>query len=108
MLDLCMPCCINNEEIKKSIQKINKEFVIIVDFLKITVEFNIKRNMLTNLYQSNINVKFFLNKKNNKLLKTKLEISEKENLSKELQTALTVMQNEISLLLNQSNIQVEF
>lgn len=51
-----MPIYINNEEIKGSIIKINKTFTIIVDFIKITVEYNIKRNMQNNLYQSNINV----------------------------------------------------
>jgi len=56
VLDQCMPVYINNEEIKGSIIKVNKNFTIIADFIKFSVEYNIKRNMHANLYQSNLSV----------------------------------------------------
>jgi hypothetical protein len=59
-LDQCMPIYINYEEIKGSILKINKIFTVIVEFIKLTVEYNIKRNMQNNLYQSNINVSYHI------------------------------------------------
>ena len=59
ILDQCMPIYLNNIEIKEYVVKINKTFSIIADFIKLSVEYNIKRNMLANLYQSNLNVYAF-------------------------------------------------
>jgi hypothetical protein len=56
IIDQCMPFNINYVEIKMSLLKINKNLVIILDVVKFAVDFNVKKGILKNLYQSNINV----------------------------------------------------
>ena len=56
IIDLCMPFNLNYNEIKISLTKINKYLITILDLIKLTVDFNVKKNIVKSLYQSNINV----------------------------------------------------
>lgn len=56
LIDLCMPFNINYFEIKCAIIKINKYLILILDLIKLSVDFNVKKNIVKSLFQSNINV----------------------------------------------------
>jgi hypothetical protein len=55
-IDACMPFNIKYNEIKMSLIKINKNLVTILDMIKCAVDSNVKKSLINNLYQSNINV----------------------------------------------------
>jgi hypothetical protein len=61
-IDLGLPFVLNYADNKKSLLKINKHCVLILDIIKLTIDFNIKKSLIRNLYNSNINVKiiFFI------------------------------------------------
>lgn len=65
-LDDAMPFLINYDKLKNIYSKIMNNLTIILDFIKVSVEFNIKLNIMKNLYTGNL-------KKN-----TKIEILQSE------------------------------
>lgn len=92
LIDQCMPFNLNYSEIKMSLVKINKHLLIILDFIKSAVDFNIKKNIVKNLFQSNLN-------RNAKLNSLKEQIEIKGNLIKESSEYKSVMQSELTNLL---------
>lgn len=96
LIDQSMPFNLKYSEIKVSLAKINKNLVIVLDLVKYVVDFNIKKNMVKNLYTSNLN-------KNGKLMAIKEEIQGKEILVKEASEYLSTMQSELTSLLTQKN-----
>lgn len=60
-IDDCMNITFNYNDLKFSLLKINKHLVIILDLLKIIVDYSIKKNMKESLQHTNINVNYHLN-----------------------------------------------
>ena len=54
-LNQAMPFLVNYDKLKNMFSRFSKDFVIILDFIKIAVEFNIKLNIMKSLYTSNLN-----------------------------------------------------
>jgi hypothetical protein len=99
LIDQCMPFNLNYTEIKQGLIKINKHLIIVLDFIKCAVDYNIKKNIVKNLYQSNLN-------RNAKLNSLKEQIQVKENLIKEASEYKSVMQSELTNLLTKVCINV--
>jgi hypothetical protein len=94
LIDVCMPFSLNYEELKVMLTKINHNLVIILDFVKSLVDFNIKKNIVSTLYNSN----------NNKNLKVKNLQQEAKNLTvlvKESEEYEDIMQKELTTMLAQ-------
>lgn len=93
-LDVCLPFTVNYNDFKSSVAKINANFVIVLDVIKYATEFNLKRNILKNLYDANLN-------KNAKLNALKEAKGNKEVLIKAAENCLATMQGELTFLLVQ-------
>lgn len=61
-IDNCMNITFNYNDIKLTLSKISKNLVIILDILKVIVDYSIKKNMKDSLLQTNINVCYFIRK----------------------------------------------
>jgi hypothetical protein len=96
LIDQCMPFKINYNDIKQSLLKINKNLVNVLDFIRISVDLNVKRNIVKSLFQSNLN-------KHSKLNQLKTHIENIENLIRLSNEYLSVMQRELSLMLTHVN-----
>lgn len=57
-IDSCMNITFNYIDLKFSMSKISKSLVIILDLIKIIVDYSVKKNMKDSLQQTNINVNF--------------------------------------------------
>lgn len=86
-LDDAMPFSINYEKIIELIRKFGNGMITILDFLKITVEYNIKTNIIKNLYSSNLN-------KNSKVNSLQNEITTMESIIKEASNCFFKMNEE--------------
>lgn len=94
IIDQCMQFNLNYDHLKISLFKINKNLIVILDLIKVVVDFNIKKNLIKNLYQSNLN-------KNTKLNNLKTEIQNKEIIIKQASESLSMMQSELTMILTQ-------
>jgi hypothetical protein len=94
LIDKCMPFTVKYSEQKTSLMKINKNLIHILDFVKLVVEYNIKKNIVRSLYSSNLS-------KKEKLSKLQEEIKMKENLIFNYPEKLSSMQAELTNLLTQ-------
>jgi hypothetical protein len=56
LIDQGMPFKLNYEEIKISLLKINKNLVIVLDFVIHAIDYYVKKTMVNYMYSSNINV----------------------------------------------------
>jgi hypothetical protein len=92
IIDQCMPFKINYQEIKQTLLKINKNLVNILDLIQTSVDFNVKRNIVKSLFQSNLN-------KHSKLNQIKSQIGNIDNMISLSNEYLSVMQRELSLML---------
>ena len=92
LIDQCMPFKINYQEIKQTLLKINRNLVSILDFIQISVDFNVKRNIVKSLFQSNLN-------KHSKLNQIKIQLANIDNMIRLSNEYLSVMQRELSLML---------
>ena len=72
-LDEAMPFMVNYDKLKSIYLKISKDLVIILDFIKLSLEFNVKLNIMSSLYKSNCN-------KNTKINMLTSNINELNNL----------------------------
>jgi hypothetical protein len=72
-LDEAMPFMVNYDKLKSIYLKISEDLIIILDFIKISLEFNVKSNIMNSLYTSNCN-------KNTKIDKLTSSINELNNL----------------------------
>ncbi len=100
LIDQSMPFYLNYGEIKQSLGKINKNLIFILDFIKCTVDYNIKKNIVRNLYQSNLN-------RSAKLNGLKEQIHVKEIIVKEASEYKSVMQSELTALLTRVRIFIQ-
>ena len=94
LIEKCMPFTVKYAEQKTSFLKINKNLIFILDFLKLVVEFNIKKNIVRSLYSSNLN-------KKEKLINLQDDIILKESLIKNYPERLSTMQFDLTNLLTQ-------
>jgi len=92
LIDALMPFNLNYIELKSSLNKIEKSLILILDLVKSTVDFNIKKSMVRTLYTSNIN-------KNFKLNNLRDQIIIKKDLLKKVSEMLPVMQSDLTLIL---------
>ena len=79
-LDEAMPFLVNYEKLEEILKKFGNEYLLILEFIKINVDYNIKLNIIQNLYNGNLN-------KNNKINTLQTEVNNLNNLlekSKEL------------------------
>ncbi len=97
LIDQCMPFNIKYNEIKTSLVKVNKNLLLILDFIKSIVDYNIKKNIVKNLYSSNLN-------KTSKVNMLREHYLNKEALVKNASDYLSTMQSELTSLLAQVNI----
>ena len=75
-----MPFLVNYEKLEEILKKFGNEYLLILEFIKINVDYNIKLNIIQNLYNGNLN-------KNNKINTLQTEVNNLNNLlekSKEL------------------------
>jgi len=96
ILDDCMKCITNFNDIKTSLSKLNKNLISILEFIRYCVEYNIKRNICRSLHEANLN-------KNTKLKILKDDQEEKEKIYQDSIYALKEMHNELKLILNNPN-----
>ena len=54
-LDEAMPFMVNYDKLKSIYLKISEDLIIILDFIKLSLEFNVKLNIMSSLYRSNCN-----------------------------------------------------
>ena len=54
-LDEAMPFMVNYDKLKSIYLKISEDLIIILDFIKLSLEFNVKLNIMSYLYRSNCN-----------------------------------------------------
>ena len=54
-LDEAMPFMVNYDKLKSIYLKISEDLIIILDFIKLSLEFNVKLNIMSSLYTSNCN-----------------------------------------------------
>jgi hypothetical protein len=78
-LDEAMPFTVNYDKLKNIFLKISEDLIIILDFIKLSLEFNVKLNIMSSLYTSNCNknkkvdlVASNINELNNLLQKAKI------------------------------------
>ncbi len=72
-LDEAMPFLVNYDKLKNIYIKISEDLITILDFIKLSLEFNVKLNIMSSLYRSNCN-------KNTKIDKLASNINELNNL----------------------------
>ena len=72
-LDEAMPFMVNYDKLKSIYIKLSKDLIIILDFIKLSLEFNVKLNIISSLYTSNCN-------KNTKINMLASNINELKNL----------------------------
>jgi hypothetical protein len=94
LIDKCMPFTVKYTEQKISFMKINKNLIHILDFIKLVVEYNVKKNIVRTLYSSNLS-------KKEKLSKLQEEIMIKEKLIFNYPERRANMQSELTNLLTQ-------
>lgn len=86
-LDDAMPFLVNYEKLTELFVKFGNGLQIILDFIKIIVDYNIKLNIIKNLYESNLN-------KNNKINAIQNEVNTLSTLAKRTSECLTKMEND--------------
>ena len=72
-LDEAMPFLVNYEKLEEILKKFGNEYLLILEFIKINVDYNIKLNIIQNLYNGNLN-------KNNKINTLQTEVNNLNNL----------------------------
>ena len=77
--DEAMPFLVNYDNLKSMFLKISEDLIIVLDFIKLSLEFNVKLNIMSSLYTSNCNknakidsLTTSINELNNLLQKAKL------------------------------------
>ncbi len=82
-LDEAMPFLVNYEKLKNIFINISKDLIIILDFIKLSLELNVKINIMNSLYESNCNknnkienIDILINNLNNLLKNSKLILSQ--------------------------------
>ena len=89
-LDDAMPFLVNYEKLTELFVKFGNGLQIILDFIKIIVDYNIKLNIIKNLYESNLN-------KNNKINAIQNEVNTLSTLAKRTSECLTKMENDAKI-----------
>ena len=81
---------VNYEKLTELFVKFGNGLQIILDFIKIIVDYNIKLNIIKNLYESNLN-------KNNKINAIQNEVNTLSTLAKRTSECLTKMENDAKI-----------
>ena len=90
-IDDAMPFLVNYDKLKELLSKVNNDLVTILDFIKITADYNIKLNIFNYLYSTNL-------KKNTKINNIHSEVSNLNNEIKEICELYAKMESDVKEL----------
>ena len=91
-LDEAMPFLVNYEKLKLPIKELGEEYLPILNFIKSSVEYNVKLNIIKDLFNSNLN-------KNKKINSIQVEVNKVNDLLQKCLSLLEEMNNELNELL---------
>ena len=91
-LDEAMPFLVNYEKLKLPIKELGEEYLPILNFIKSSVEYNVKLNIIKDLFNSNLN-------KNKKINSIQIEVNKVNDLLQKCLSLLEEMNNELNELL---------
>ena len=90
-LDEAMPFLVNYEKLEEILKKFGNEYLIILEFIKINIDYNIKLNIIQNLYNGNLN-------KNNKINALQNEVNNLNSLLEKSKELFGEMEKELTIL----------
>ena len=90
-LDEAMPFLVNYEKLEEILKKFGNEYLIILEFIKINIDYNIKLNIIQNLYHGSLN-------KNNKINYLQNEVNNLNSLLDKYKELFNEMEKELTIL----------
>ena len=90
-LDEAMPFLVNYEKLEEILKKFGNEYLIILEFIKINIDYNIKLNIIQNLYHGSLN-------KNNKINYLQNEVNNLNSLLEKSKELFGEMEKELTIL----------
>jgi len=90
-LDEAMPFLVNYEKLEEILKKFGNEYLIILEFIKINIDYNIKLNIIQNLYHGSLN-------KNNKINYLQNEVNNLNSLLDKSKELFNEMDKELTIL----------
>ena len=90
-LDEAMPFLVNYEKLEEILKKFGNEYLIILEFIKINIDYNIKLNIIQNLYNGSLN-------KNNKINYLQNEVNNLNSLLDKSKELFNEMDKELTIL----------
>ena len=90
-LDEAMPFLVNYEKLEEILKKFGNEYLIILEFIKINIDYNIKLNIIQNLYHGSLN-------KNNKINYLQNEVNNLNSLLDKSKELFNEMEKELTIL----------
>ena len=100
-LDEAMPFLVNYEKLETPIKELGEEYLPILIFIKTSVDYNIKLNIIKDLYNSNLN-------KNKKINTLQMEVNKLNNLIHKVLTLQEEINNELNELCKLKDSKEEF